>query len=48
MQGGDSLIEFLHRKVVETLSDLMRRCCLSRRSAKDFVIVCSHAKPASS
>jgi hypothetical protein len=34
LQGRDALIDFLHGKVVETLSDLVRRCRLPGRRAK--------------
>jgi hypothetical protein len=40
-QGRDTLIDFLHGKVVETLSDLVRRCSLSWRRAENLIVVSS-------
>jgi len=43
LQGRDALIDFLHGKVVETLSDLVRRRRLSWRRAENLIVISSHA-----
>ncbi len=45
LQGRDALIEFLHGKVIETLSDLMRRRRFSWRRAENLIIISNHGEP---
>ena len=44
VQGRDALIYFLHGKVVETLSDLVRRRRLSWRRAENLIVISSHCE----
>ena len=39
------LIDFLHGKVFDTLSDLVRSCRLPWRRAEDLIVISSHGGP---
>jgi hypothetical protein len=42
---ADALIDFLHGKVFETLSDLARRRRLPWRRAEDLIVISTHGGP---
>src|SRR5205807_4466635 len=44
LQGRDALIDCLHGKVVEALSDLVRRRRLSWRRAENLIVISSHCE----